>query len=92
MGFGLHEAVCGTMKMRSAMSDKPFQSPPFSPPSNLRHLLCQGFLLRQGFGGQDGGQEGYDRQAGPTQWLFQESAAESKFLATSSSAEAEVCS
>jgi hypothetical protein len=55
-------------------------APPISPPSNLRHLLCQGFLLRQGFGGQDGGQEGIDRQAGPTQWLFQEPPAESKFL------------
>ena len=32
-----------------------------------------------GYGGQDGGQD--DRQAGPTQWLFQGPPAESKFLA-----------
>jgi hypothetical protein len=60
-----------------------FIQSPISPPSNLRHLLCyllrRGFLLRQGFGGQDGGQN--NRQAGPTQWLFQEPPAESKFLA-----------
>ena len=54
-------------------------SPPISPPSNLRHLFRRGFilrrlhrlgfLLRQGFGGQDGGQD--DRQTSPSQWFFQ---------------------
>jgi hypothetical protein len=30
--------------------------------AKLRYLLRRGFLLRQGFGGQDGGQENYDWQ------------------------------
>ena len=46
--------------------------PPFFPPSGLRHLLRRGYE----------GQEGYDRQAGPAQRLFQGPPQKSKFLAT----------
>ena len=91
--FDFVQAVCGFAGLvgvryrslcfqRFSFQHFSFIHSPISPPSNLRHLLCQGFLLRQGFGGQDGGrdggQEGYDRQASPPQWLFQESPAETK--------------
>ena len=40
---------------------------PYLPVSGLCCLLCLGFLLRQGFGGQDGGQGGFVSQALPAQ-------------------------
>ena len=40
---------------------------PYLPASELRRLICQGFLLRQGFGGQDRGQVGFISQAVPAQ-------------------------
>ena len=48
---------------------RPQGLPPHFPVANLRRLLRLGFLLRQGFGGQDGGQD--DRQTSPSQWFFQ---------------------
>ena len=58
---------------------RPQGLPPHFPVANLRRLLRLGFLLRQGFGGQDEGQEGFggqdggqdDRQTSPSQWFFQ---------------------
>ena len=39
----------------------------YLPASGLCCLLCLGYLLRQGFGGQDGGQGGFVSQALPAQ-------------------------
>jgi hypothetical protein len=71
---------------RSFRTQSPFPRPPvyaayFAEATKAKKAssFAKASTVAGGYGGQDGGQD--DRQAGPTQWLFQGPPAESKFLA-----------